>query len=208
MVTLAPDTRHDSNIDFDSIIVGRVSPQSVDLEVTSGDKMILLKSSKNEHPSMSANEYDQMMKISCTMPEILHKVQQGHRVFIDYGKVEAIVLSSTTDYLVLKIVSPSDTTAKIKTEKGLNFPDSELSLSAITSEDIENLSFIVSNATAVALSFVHSSQDIHDLHNALVRIGRGDFGIIAKIETRNGIHNLSKILLSGLDLPKFGVTYC
>ena len=63
MVTLAPDTRHDSNIDFDSIIVGRVSPQSVDLEVTSGDKMILLKSSKNEHPSMSANEYDQMMKI-------------------------------------------------------------------------------------------------------------------------------------------------
>ena len=37
------------------------------------------------------------------------------------------------------------------------------------------------------------------------RIGRADIGIIAKIETRNGIHNLSKILLSGLDLPKFGV---
>ena len=53
-------------------------------------------------------------------------------VFIDDGKVEAIVLSSTTDYLVLKIVSPSDTTAKIKTEKGLNFPDSELSLSEIS----------------------------------------------------------------------------
>lgn len=119
----------------------------------------------------------------------------GHRVFIDDGKIEAVVLSCTNDYLVLKIVSPSDTAAKIKPEKGLNFPDSELSLSAITPEDIENLSFIVSNATAVALSFVHSSQDIHGLHNALVRIGRADFGIIAKIETRNGIHNLSNQIM-------------
>lgn len=194
---------HDSDSVIDSIIVGSVSPQPVDLEVTSGDKLILLKTANNDH--FSINAYKHMIKISCTLPEILHKVQQGHRVFIDDGKIETVVLSSTNDYLVLKIVSPSDTTAKIKPEKGLNFPDSKLSLSAITSEDIENLSFIVSNATAVALSFVHSSQDIQDLYKALISIGRADFGIIAKIETRNGIHNLSKILLSGLDLPKFGV---
>ncbi|HEY7082672.1 MAG TPA: pyruvate kinase [Nitrososphaeraceae archaeon] len=197
--------RHYGDRDSESVIVGRVSPQPIDLEVTSGDKLILLKTANNNHPNANTNEYDHMIKISCTMPEILHKIQQGDRVFIDDGKIEAVVLSSTNKYLVLKIVSPSDSTAKIKKEKGLNFPDSELSLSAITSEDVENLSFIVSNATAVALSFVHSSQDILDLHKALVRIGKPDFGIIAKIETRNGIHNLSKILLSGLDLPKFGV---
>jgi hypothetical protein len=45
---------------------------------------------------------------------------------------KAVVLTTTNEYLVLKIVSPSDTTAKIRTEKGLNLPDSELSLSAIT----------------------------------------------------------------------------
>ena len=36
-------------------------------------------------------------------------------------------------------------------------------------------------------------------------MGRSDFGIMAKIETPNAIHNLSKILLSGLDLPEFGI---
>ncbi len=139
------------------------------------------------------------------LPEVLHKVQLGHRIFIDDGKIESVVISSNEDYLLLKVVSPYGTTAKIKTEKGLNFPDSELSLSAITSEDIENLNFIVNHATAVALSFVHSHKDIQDLYRALEKIDHADFGIIAKIETRNAIHNLSKILMSGLDLPKFGV---
>jgi pyruvate kinase len=55
------------------------------------------------------------------------------------------------------------------------------------------------------LSFVHSSEDIRDPYKALVRAEHPDFGIIAKIETRNAIHNLSKILLAGLDVPKFGV---
>ncbi len=195
---------HHGDREYDSILVGRVSPQLIDVKVTSGDKLILLKTANKDQPALNTTEYNNIIKISCTMPEILHKIQQGNRVFIDDGKIEAVVLTTTNDYLVLKIVSPSDTTAKIRIEKGLNFPDSELSLSAITSEEIGNLSFIVSNATAVALSFVHSSQDILDLRKALVGIGKLDSGIIAKIETRNGIHNLSRILLSGLDLPKFG----
>jgi pyruvate kinase len=45
----------------------------------------------------------------------------------------------------------------------------------------------------------------NNMYKALVRVGHPDFGIIAKIETRNAIHNLSKILLAGLDVPRFGV---
>lgn len=197
--------RQDDNTDsdIDSIVVGRISPQPIDVEVTSGDKLILLKTAIND--PFRVNISDSVTEISCTLPEILHNVQQGHRVFIDDGKIEAVVLSHTEEYLLLKIVSPYDTTAKIKTQKGLNFPDSELAVPAITAEDIENLDFIVNHATAVAPSFVHSSKDIQDLYDALVRIDRSDFGIIAKIETRSAIHNLSNILLSGLGLPKFGV---
>jgi pyruvate kinase len=54
---------------------------------------------------------------------------------------------------------------------------------ALTSKDIENLEFIVNNATAVGLSFVHSSNDIRSLHKALLNMEKADFGIIAKIET-------------------------
>jgi pyruvate kinase len=36
-------------------------------------------------------------------------------------------------------------------------------------------------------------------------MGRPDFGIIAKIETREAVHHMAKILLAGLDLPNFGI---
>jgi len=139
------------------------------------------------------------------MPEVLKSVQVGHRVYIDDGKIGAIVRSATDDYFELEILSPSDTKAKIKPEKGLNFPDSELRLPALTSEDIDNLGFIVNNATAVGLSFAHCPDDIRELHKALSKIGRPDFGIIAKIETRDAIQNLARILLVGLDMPNFGI---
>jgi Pyruvate kinase, barrel domain len=100
---------HNSDSIIDSIIVGSVSPQPVDVEVTSGDRLILLKTANNDH--FRLNAYEHMIKINCTLPEILHKVQEGHRVFIDDGKIEVVVLESTNEYLVLEIVSPSDTTA-------------------------------------------------------------------------------------------------
>ena len=76
---------------------------------------------------------------------------------------------------------------------------------ALTSKDIENLEFIVSNATAVGLSFVHSSNDIRNLHETLLDMEKADFGIIAKIETSGAFNSLAKILLGGLDLPNFGI---
>ena len=94
---------------------------------------------------------------------------------------------------------------KIKSHKGLNFPDSNLNLSAITSEDIKNLKFIVKYANTVAISFAHSPEDIKLLTKELLQLGYPDFGIIAKIETRISIYNLTKILLAGLDVPKFGI---
>ena len=61
-------------------------------------------------------------------------------------------------------------TAKIRPGKGLNFPDSDLNLSAVSSEDVENLSFIVNYATAVSLSFVHSPKDIQDLNRVFGKV--------------------------------------
>ena len=147
------------------------------------------------------------------MPEVIQHVKTGHRVFIDDGKIGAVVTknnsSSNEDYIELEITSPVEGTSKIRPGKGLNFPDSSFSLPALTSEDINNLDFIVRHATAVALSFVHRPEDLYDLRNALDKVGHprasSDIGIIAKIETADAIHNLSRILIAGLELPKFGI---
>jgi pyruvate kinase len=125
-------------------------------------------------------------------------------MYIDDGKISSVIRSLTDEHLELEILSPSSTTAKIKPEKGLNFPDSNLNLPALTSNDIGNLGFIVNNATAAGLSFMHYSDDIRKLQRALSNIAKPDFGIIAKVETSDAINNLAKILLAGLDLPNFG----
>ncbi len=190
------------------LIIGRVSPQPTDVVVKSGDTVLLYKKKAklgSDSFWSSKNKKRIAGEISCNLPEVLNSVEVDHRVYIDDGKISAIVRSSTEEHLELEIMSPSDTTARVKPEKGLNFPDSNLNMPALTSKDIDNLEFIVNNATAVGLSFVHSSNDIRDLHKALLSMEKADFGIIAKIETSGAINSLAKILLGGLDLPNFGI---
>jgi pyruvate kinase len=129
----------------------------------------------------------------------------GHRVFIDDGKIEAIVRSSNDQYLELEIVSPKGVMAEIKSHKGINLPDSSIKMPALTQEDLGNLEFVVNNANMVGLSFVQKPEDIHELREKLFELNRPDFGIVAKIETVDSIHNLAKILIAGLELPKFAI---
>jgi len=143
--------------------------------------------------------------ISCTHPDVIDHVMVGHRIFIDDGRIEAIVRSSNEEYLELKIVSPKDTKAEIKSNKGINFPDSSIRMPALTPEDTRNLDFVVKYADMVGLSFVHRPEDIYDLHRELSKLNHAHLGIVAKIETADSIHNLAKILIAGLELPKFAI---
>ena len=124
---------------------------------------------------------------------------------MDDGKIGCIIRKINNEFLELEILSPTEGAAGIKSEKGLNFPDSSITIPALTPEDENNLNFITSHATAVGLSFVHRAEDLHSLYDALKKLGHDDFGIIAKIETREAVHKLGEILLAGLNLPKFGI---
>jgi pyruvate kinase len=77
---------------------------------------------------------DKPAGITCTLPEVLQRVQPKQRVFIDDGKIGAIVTSSNEDYVELEIISPVDSTSRIRPEKGINFPDSHLNVPSITPE--------------------------------------------------------------------------
>jgi pyruvate kinase len=191
------NTRGDQN----KFVIGPIKPQPIKLEVKSGDRLLIYRKPIGEHFSTGIG----LGGISCSMPEVLGKVKPDHRVLIDDGKIGTRVKSVNDEYIELEITYPSDTTAKIRSDTGLNFPDSNLDISAITSEDIENLIFIVKHATAVGISFAHSPKDIKILSSELIKLGYPDFGIIAKIETHNAIHNLAMILLEGLNVPNFGI---
>jgi pyruvate kinase len=187
--------------DENKFIIGPIKPQPIKLEVKSGDRLLIYrKPIEGGFTSVTSTK-----RIICSMPEVLSKVEVDHRVLIDDGKIGARVKSINDEYVELDITYPSDTTGKIRSDTGLNFPDSQLDISAITSEDIENLNFIVQYATAVGISYAHSPKDIKILYNELIKLGYPDFGVIAKIETRKAIHNLGMILVEGLTIPNFGI---
>jgi pyruvate kinase len=188
-----------------SFTVGVTKPQPIEIGVEAGNLLRLYRDKRLGHGGDSNRLNGDAAGISCTYPHILDQVKVGHRVFIDDGKIEAVVRSSKADYLELEIVSPHGIIAKIKSNKGMNFPDSGIKTPALTQEDIKNLDFIVENADMVGLSFVHGPQDICDLHKELTKRNRPDMGIVAKIETSDSVHNLARTVIAGLDLPRFAV---
>ncbi|MTV48424.1 pyruvate kinase [Heliobacillus mobilis] len=185
-----------------TFVMGPVVPQPVRVEVTAGD-ILRLYSDPNRcgHPAST----EKPAGISCTLPEALLYVEPDQRVFIDDGKIGAIVQRTFDDHLELKIFSPEHRRGRIKSEKGLNFPDSLLELPALTEQDRQDLNFVIEHADAVGLSFVHRPKDLLDLKTALTELGRPDIGVIAKIETSEAIHRLAQLLLAGLDFPSFGI---
>jgi len=188
-----------------SFTVGVTKPQPIEISVEAGNILRLYRYARLGHDGDNNRSRDDPAGISCTHPHILEQVKLGHRVFIDDGKIEAVVRSSKEEYLELEILSPHGMVAKIKSNKGMNFPDSGIKTPALTQEDIKNLDFIVKHADMVGLSFVHGPQDIYDLHKELTRRNRADMGIVAKIETSDSVHNLAMTLIAGLNLPKFAV---
>jgi pyruvate kinase len=115
------------------------------------------------------------------------------------------VRASNEQYLELDVISPKGMITEIKSNKGINFADSRLKMRTLTVDDIRNLDFVVKHADMVGLSFVHRPEDIYDLREILSKLGHRNFGIVAKIETSDSIHNLARILIAGLELPKFAI---
>ena len=189
-----------------SFIVGHIKAQPVEIKVEYGNTLRLYRDNNRPGHAGDASADSLPAGISCTHSEILNQVLVGHRVFIDDGKIEGIVRSSNEKYLELEIVSPKGIVAEIKPNKGINFPDSSIRMHALTAEDIRNLEFVVQYADLVALSYVHRPEDIYDLRKELSKLDHSEhLGIVAKIETADSIHNLARILITGLELPKFGI---
>ncbi|MGA9154938.1 MAG: pyruvate kinase [Candidatus Nitrosopolaris sp.] len=197
-IKLEADSNGDNKCSF---TIRSIKPQPIDITVQSGDVLRLYKDIRLGH-----NASDGLpAAISCTYPEVIDQVKVGHRIFIDDGKIEALVRSSNEQYLELDVISPKGIITKIKSNKGINFPDSRLKMPTLTADDIRNLDFVVEHADMVGLSFVHSPEDIYDLHEILSKLGHPNLGIVAKIETSDSIHNLARILIAGLELPKFAI---
>lgn len=144
-------------------------------------------------------------KIACAQPEVLDQLHPGQRVWIDDGKIGMVVEAQHPEGVLLRVVRSRPTGEKLNPEKGLNFPDTQLHLSALTDIDQANLGFVVKHADIVGYSFVNNAHDIDQLVASLTKLGGEKMGIIAKIETREAVHNLPEIIIHGAGRHPFGI---
>jgi pyruvate kinase len=97
------------------------------------------------------------------------------------------------DQLTVRITRARERGVRLQADKGINLPDSDLSLGALTEKDVRDLTFIVEHADLVAYSFVRRAKDVHRLQNELARLGRPDMGIVLKIENRQAFQQLPRV---------------
>jgi len=95
--------------------------------------------------------------------------------------------------------------SKLRSDKGINLPDTDIHLPGLTAKDLSDLSFAVTQADMIGLSFVRKPEDVHQLAQRMSELGASRIGIVLKIENRSAFEHLPEILLAGLQSPPLGV---
>jgi pyruvate kinase len=131
-------------------------------------------------------------RIYVSYPNLHSDIKNGNKILIDDGKIEV---------QVKKILKNNDVQVEVtmggflSSKKGINLPDTKISLPALTEKDLEDLDFIIENKLDwVALSFVRSVKDIIILRNKLQEKS-SKTKIIAKIEKPEALNNLRDIIV-------------
>lgn len=140
-----------------------------------------------------------MPAVECTLTEALALTAPGHRILMDDGKVDTVALRSEPWGLVVKVVTaPGEKGYKLKPEKGVNFPDTDIDVPALTDEDREALRFVARHADGIEFSFVQDAEDVRLLQDILARERPDDWrrlGLVLKIETKRAVRNLPDLLV-------------
>ncbi|MBX2873175.1 MAG: hypothetical protein KTR30_13775 [Saprospiraceae bacterium] len=153
-----------------------------------------------------AGELIEIAHISCRAPEIFQEVQVNERILFDDGKIEGRITEVKEDHLMIDVVHTVEGGAKLRAEKGINLPDSTLTISGLTAKDKKDLSFVVQHADVINFSFVNRPEDVTELFDRLQELeARADLGLVLKIETQSGFNTLPEILFRAMKNYPVGV---
>ena len=121
-------------------------------------------------------------------------VNPGEKVLVNDGKLILEVLKTNKkDTVQAKVVQGG----VLESRKGVNLPNTNISLPALTKKDIEDALFAIKNKFDwIALSFVRSKKDVFELQKLIEDNSLYKIPIIAKIEKPEAISNMDEIILA------------
>lgn len=119
-------------------------------------------------------------------------VNVGERILLDDGKlIFEIVSTDKKTEVVAKVIQGGE----LKSKKGVNLPNTKISLPALTEKDIADAIFAIEQKVDwIALSFVKTPRDLQDLQELIAKHSEYKIPIIAKIEMPEALENMDKIV--------------
>ncbi len=127
-----------------------------------------------------------------TYDKLVQEVTTGKRILLDDGKIEMIVekVDKVNNLLECEVTVGG----VLSNNKGVNFPEVQLSVKALTDKDIEDLEFgLIAGVDWIALSFVRNPSDINEIKNLINKNGHS-IPVVAKIEKFEAIDQIDSIL--------------
>ena len=124
--------------------------------------------------------------------EFPRDVNPGEKILLDDGKLmfEALETNGTTE-VVCKVIQGGP----LKSKKGVNLPNTKVSLPALTKKDIKDALFAIEQQVDwIALSFVRTPADLEELQDLIAKNSTYKIPIIAKIEKPEAVENIDKIV--------------
>ncbi|MXV14150.1 pyruvate kinase [Hufsiella ginkgonis] len=130
-------------------------------------------------------------KIYITYPSFPKDVRVGEVILLDDGKLQMRVLGTNNkDTVNCEIIHGGILTSR----KGVNLPNTKVSIPSLTEDDLANLEFALANDVEwIGLSFVRTAEDIVDLKRIISRSGKSA-RVIAKVEKPEAIDNIDAII--------------
>ncbi len=153
------------------------------LELAMGDEFIF-----SNQPALGTRE-----SVYISYPDFAKDVRLGEKILLDDGKIEVLVVEIIDDRVRVKVTVPGT----LLSNKGVNLPDTKISLPSLSEKDLRDIDFIVAHDDIdwIALSFVRRPEDVHQLREILRQKG-SSAKIISKIEKPEALEHLREIILA------------
>jgi pyruvate kinase len=152
-----------------TVRIGKLPALPQTLLVKEGDTLILTRSDAMGKPATydKAGKLLTHAQIGVTLPEILEHAKADDPVWFDDGKIGGVIRAVNPDSVSVEITQARPEGEKLGAEKGINLPETQIDIPALTGEDLEALKFVVQHADVVGYSFVRTDSDVLNCSSTL-----------------------------------------
>jgi len=209
ILNLADNRKGDDSLDagYKKTTIGGLPPQESVVRLRVGDSVIVSDSKDPGRPAVLDDNGEMLSpgRVSLPIAEIYRDARPGEKVYFDDGRIAGIIEKAEPGQLQIRITNTCKPVENLESDRGVNFPETDLDLPALDQKDLQDLRFAARHADMIGLSFANCPDDVLTLRRHLLELGCNKTGVILKIETKRGFANLPAMLIEAMNFPACGV---